>query len=134
MDFLPGGISPEDAAKLMRSADAYERLKGSPLVRVIGIGQQREADSIRVELIALEMREGGAILYWRAYPLGQQFLGDAVVAVTDERGTDDGLPIEGGCDASQWKGEIGITPVPHSQALCVEVLGFSAFGRGIPRA
>ena len=51
----------------MERATGYLEVSASPLVRVIGIGQQAEDAGIRVELIALEIRQLGAILYWKAY-------------------------------------------------------------------
>jgi hypothetical protein len=130
MDFVPDPRSPEDFAKFMERATGYVEISSSPLVRVIGIGQQAEDAGIRVELIAVEVRRLGAILYWKAYKLQEGLLGDAQVSVSDDQGRSYKVsPMSSGGDDYQWKGETGIRPIPESQLRRLH--GFDTGVRGV---
>jgi hypothetical protein len=98
----------------------------SALDRVIGVGRTSEVRGISVELLAIEVRAGGAIAYWRARTVDDQVLWGAVVALSDDRGTDyrslDGAS-EG--DTVRWAGQSFHTPAPPRGArLHVELLAF----------
>ncbi len=135
MDFVPDPRSPEDYARFMELATGYVEVSSSPLVRVIGIGQQAEDAGIRVELIAMEIRELGAILYWKAYTFEEGLLGEPVVTMSDDRGRSyTSLPMGGGGGGYRWKGETGIQPAPDTEArmLQVSIHGFEGFPPGFP--
>ncbi|HEV8699000.1 MAG TPA: hypothetical protein VGQ89_14990 [Candidatus Limnocylindrales bacterium] len=104
------------------------------LVRVVAIGQEIDVADVRVELIALEVRDAGAILYWKAYPAVERMLGDMNVTVSDERGTDyTTFPAGGGSGGREWKGELSITPAPPPDVrVRVHILGFAGFGGAFP--
>jgi hypothetical protein len=142
MEFIGGGggifhgdgMSPEDAANLIGLAGQVQL---SPLVRVVSIGQQAEADGIRVELIALEIREAGAVLYWRAFTTDDRMLGFAVVEVADDHGREYDVYLGGGSGGERaWSGETNIAPTPTTgvSTLQVTVTGFDSFGSGFPGA
>jgi hypothetical protein len=75
VDWIPGGLSPEDEARYQGVVEAYMQVDLSPLVGVVPIGLTAERSAVRVELIALEVRRGGGILYWKAYPAEERMLG-----------------------------------------------------------
>lgn len=86
--------------------------------RVIGVGKVVHAAGIPVELLAVEVRDAGAIIYWRATPAADQLLWGADVALSDDRGTTyrslDGAS-EG--DPVRWAGESFHLPAPPAGAL-----------------
>ena len=135
MDCLPGDMSPQDRDKFSDRWNTYLELSGSPLVRVVGLGRQAEGAGLRVELIALEIREVGAILYWKAYSSAEQMLGNPVIEVSDEVGGEYAVfSGSAGGGGYEWKGETNITPAPqpHAGTLRVTVHWFEAFGHDIP--
>jgi hypothetical protein len=137
MDFVPDPRSPEDFAKFMERATGYVEISTSPLVRVIGIGQQAEDAGIRVEMIAIEVRQLGAILYWKAYRLQEGPVGDAQISVSDDQGRSyDVSPMSSEGGDYQWKGETSISPspAPNVRRLQVEITAFEGFGHGFPGA
>jgi hypothetical protein len=85
MDIWPGGIPDGDA--LVKAALQHEMIQRSPLVRVVAIGKAVEDDGVVLELIALEIRDVGAVLYWKAQPVGEYVLGGPDFVVTDDVGT-----------------------------------------------
>lgn len=98
----------------------------SPLNRVIGVGRMVEARGIPVELLAIEVRAAGAIVYWRATTVDDQVLWAADVALSDDQGTTyrslDGAS-EG--DRVRWAGHSVHTPAPPVGArLHVELVAF----------
>ena len=140
MEFTGGGggmfhgdaMSPEDA----RLIGLAGNVQLSPLVRVVPIGQQAEADGIRVELIALEIREAGAVLYWRAFTTDDRMLGLAVVEIGDDHGGEYHVYLGGGGGGERaWSGETNIAPAPTTgvSMLRVTVTGFDMFA-GFPGA
>jgi hypothetical protein len=137
MDFVPDPRSPEDFAKFMERATGYVEISTSPLLRVVGIGLQAEDAGIRVELIAMEVRQLGAILYWKAYTFKEGLLGDALVSVTDDQGRSYKVsPMRSGGGDYQWSGETAIRPAPdaHVQTLRVSIEAFEGFGQQFPDA
>jgi len=122
-------MSPEEA-ELIELAEYFINVHLSPLVRVVAIGQQVEADGIRVELIALEVREAGAVLYWRAFPTEDRMPGLAVIEVSDDLGGEYRVFLGGGGGGERaWNGETNVVPAPTTGAsiLQVTVTGFDSF-------
>jgi hypothetical protein len=98
----------------------------SPLKRVIGVGRMAHAAGIAVELLAIEVRAAGAIVYWRATPVADQVLWDADVVVSDDRGTTY-RSLDGASEGhpERWTGQTYHTPAPPEGAgLHVEVVAF----------
>jgi hypothetical protein len=127
-------MSPEEA-KLIELAGNFVEVHLSPLVRVVAIGQQVEADGVRVELIALEVREAGAVLYWRAFATKDRILGLAVIEVSDDLGGEYRVFLGGGGGGERaWSGETNVVPAPTAGAsiLRVKVTGFEGFPPGFP--
>ena len=98
----------------------------SALVRVIGVGRAMEVRGISVELLAIEVRADGAIVYWRATTVDDQVLWGADVVLSDDRGTNyrslDGTS-EG--NSVRWAGQSFHMPAPPRGArLHVELTAF----------
>lgn len=125
----PEDLPPEILEKLREHIPPTDPER-SPLVRVIPIGQAADVSGVRVELIALEVRETGALLYWKAFPAQERFLGEIELHVSDERGTVyTAYPMEAGGNGHVWKGEAIVVPRPPADAgvLRVRVRGFQGF-------
>jgi hypothetical protein len=133
MDFAKdfGPLPPDDMRRLMESADRYKQLEESALVRVIGVGRAIDAGAVRFELIALELRSAGAIVYWKAYTREPVFLGQAVVTMTDESGTTfEVFPASGGGGENLWIGQSNVTPRPRDgTTVRIEFGGFDEIDR-----
>lgn len=99
----------------------------SPLVGVIAVAQVAEANGTSVELLAIEVREAGALIHWRArFDQGVGFLMPRV-SMTDERSTAYRVfPAEGGGDEHSWAGSVAILPSPPTLATLTIV--FESFG------
>lgn len=131
------GMSPEDTAKFLELGQVFVDMSTSPLVRVVAIGQQAEAAGIRVELIALEVRTVGAVLYWKAFTAEDRWLGDPVIDLTDEKGGQYQLqPASGGGSGRQSHGQIVISPAPPEKGTLLVTIsafgGFSGLRPGFP--
>ena len=129
-------MSAEDA-ELIELAEYFVNVHTSRLVRVVAIGKQVEADGIRVELIALEVREAGAVLYWRAFAAVDGILGLAVIEVSDDLGGEYRVFLGGGGGGERaWNGETNVVPAPMTGAsiLRVNVTGFEGLPPGFPGA
>jgi hypothetical protein len=100
MDIWPGGIPDGDA--LVKAALQHEMIQRSPLVRVVAIGKAVEDDGVVLELIALEIRDVGAVLYWKAQPVGEYVLGGPDFVVTDDVGRSTRSSYRRGCPARGW--------------------------------
>jgi hypothetical protein len=98
----------------------------SPLDRVVAVGQTVETAGIAVELTAIEIRQVGAIAFWRARPVDELVLLDADVRVSDDHGHEyasQGAGHEG--SALHWSGQSTFVPSPPSGVrLLVEILSF----------
>jgi hypothetical protein len=130
-----GGLSSGEAAWYRRLLEARAAVDQSPLVRVVPLGLAVERSRVRVELIALELRASGAILYWKAYSPDAKLLGDALISVSDERGAEYlVISTGGGGTEGAWKGEANIIPAPAMDLtrLRVEIQEFGGFGFGPP--
>jgi hypothetical protein len=101
-------------------------IEASPLRRVVGIGLVGDHDDGGnfIELIALEIRDGGCVLHWKASsadrPLGRG--GGVELVVNDEIGTQYGTQ-----EISWWssgyggRGDILITPAPSEAAATLRL-------------
>jgi len=129
-EMMHGDPMSAEEAELLELAEYLINVHLSPLVRVVAIGQQVEADGIRVELIALEVREAGAVLYWRAFATDDRILGLAVIEVSDDIGGEYRVFLGGGGGGERaWNGETNVVPAPTTGAsmLRVQVTGFEGF-------
>ena len=134
MDYFPN-LSEEDDERIASALRAQADVESSPLIRVVAIGRASEAADVRVELIALEVRAIGAILFWKAYPSVDRMLGDPIISVDDEFRTDyQIISVGGGGTGRVWRGEAHIIPSPSltTRRFSVEVRAFEGFGDGIP--
>lgn len=112
----------------------------SPLDRVVAVGQSADAGRIRVELIAIEIREAGALLYWRATPVDDLILLSAHAEVSDDRGTTyRAVPAGHEGSAIHRSGHTAlIPPPPRNTRLTIEFTSFGPEGgypvpRGLDR-
>jgi hypothetical protein len=129
MNHVPPDNVPPELWERFRHAERFEDLERGRLVSVVAIGQTVEDQDVRVELIALEVREAGAVLYWRAYPTEDRWLGDIRLDITDARGTEFlTLPMGGGGGGGQWSGTVGIVPAPPDPiGVKLTVRGFDSY-------
>lgn len=98
----------------------------SPLDRVIAVGQTIEAVDVAVELTALEIRQAGAIAFWRARPAQELALLDADVRVSSRNGNDyESTPAGHEGSALHWSGQSVFMPAPPvGTRLVIEILSF----------
>jgi hypothetical protein len=146
----PAGRWPEDADDAFQSTrwssgfvsgsrdvgPSAVDIAASPLVRVIGLGQVTVDAGISVELIALEIRGAGSILFWRARPEAPRMLGQLRCTVHDDAGTPyEAMPVSWSSDERASRGEIALTPGPRPEAttLQIDVSGFVVPGLRRPR-
>lgn len=88
MDFMnPDDLTPEMLDRLREFVPQFE-VNAGQLRRVIPIGQAVEVSGTRVELIAMEIRDSGAIVYWKAFTDQERMIGPIQARVSDDRGTD----------------------------------------------
>jgi hypothetical protein len=123
--------SPEDEARLMDGMPWYA-IPRSPLLRVTSVGQTVEAAGVAVELLAVEVRESGAILHWRARADHDLLVQVASVSVVDDLGTAY-LVDQGGGEGNprSWQGQTLLRPAPPAHARLTIVV--ESFGQN-PRA
>jgi hypothetical protein len=82
-------------------------------MRVIAVGQSVSANDFAVDLIAIEVRESGAVLYWRALADHDAPMLMAEVSISDDKGTSyKVLPSEGGGGTREWHGQTSTFGVP----------------------
>jgi hypothetical protein len=98
----------------------------SPLDRVVAVGKTAEVAGVRVELTAVEIRGSGAILFWRARPVGDLMLLYADIRATDDRGTAyESHPAGHEGSSLHWAGQsVLVPPPPIGARLVVEILSF----------
>jgi hypothetical protein len=98
-------------------AQRYYDIVLSPIVRVLAVGQVVEAAGITVELLAIEVRETGALLYWRAHPPQNIVLMDAIVSMSDDAGSLYHVrPAQSSGSALRWEGQSLVIPAPPAGA------------------
>jgi hypothetical protein len=131
MDFMnPDDLTPEILDRLREFVPQFE-VNAGQLRRVIPIGQAVEVSGTRVELIAMEIRDAGAIVYWKAFTDQERLIGPIQAEVSDDRGTDNkASSMEYGGSDNMWKGELVVTPAPPPDVRTVRVAvrGFAPFG------
>lgn len=101
--------SPEWLAHL----DASQAIAPSPLVGVVAVGRTVVAADVTVDLIAIEIRDRGAVVSWRARCAREYMLMSADVQIVDDRGTAYNV-IQGGASGRShtWEGQALLMPPP----------------------
>jgi hypothetical protein len=125
MAFVPDSVPPEQWARILEDMPWLE-IPSSPLLAVAGVGQTTEAEGVTVELLAIEIRQGGAVIHWRARAAREVALLMPDVTVADDRSTSYRVaPAQGGGAGCNWYGETMFLPEPPTDAtLIIEVLSF----------
>ncbi len=131
---VPTPLSVDDATRALGVSRWYVAIGASPLRRVVGIGQVAGDASLSVELIALEIRGAGCVLYWKAHPTPDGPLGEPQVTVSDDAGSDyEVRPAGWTGNGHELKGEILVIPGPPDEAVTMQVdLGGFAARRPAP--
>jgi hypothetical protein len=126
LDPVPGPLPVEEARRAYELSVAYSDVAAGRLRQVVGIGMAATDAGVVLELIALEIRDAGSILYWKARPDPERALGQPRLTVRDTAGTDYVVrPAGASSTERETKGEIVIMPGPPEAAvLHVEVTGF----------
>ena len=97
--------------------EAVRAIPQSPLVQVVGIGRTVVAAEIAVDLLAIEVREQGAVIYWRARSAREGLLLSADVSIADDRDTAyHVIRGGGGGDSNAWEGQTLMVPLPPAGA------------------
>ena len=126
LDPVPGPLPVEEARRAYELSVAYSDVAAGRLRQVVGIGMAVTDADVVLELIALEIRDAGSVLYWKARPDPERPLGQPRLTVRDTAGTDYvARPAGASSSEREAKGEILITPAPPEAAvLIVEVTAF----------
>jgi Clp amino terminal domain, pathogenicity island component len=126
LDPVPGPLPVEEARSAYELSIAYSDVATGPLRHVVGIGMAAADAGVVLELIALEIRDAGSILYWKARADPERPLGQPRLTVRDTAGADYvARPAGASSTEREAKGEILITPAPPQAAvLIVEVTAF----------
>jgi hypothetical protein len=94
----------------------WEAIRAIPqgvLVQVVGIGRTVVAAELTVDLLAIEIREQGAVIYWRARSTRAGLLLSADVSISDDLGTAyHVIPGGGSGDSHAWEGQTLVLPPP----------------------
>jgi hypothetical protein len=116
------GNPPWRSYRARSSEPGEPAIEASSLVRVVPIGQSVTAHGASVELIALEIREAGAVLYVRARPSTPRRIGDPQAAVSDDAGTDYRV-VYWSWDGTDRvaTGRIELTPAPPPGASVLKI-------------
>jgi hypothetical protein len=125
---------------LVKAALQHDMIQRSPLVRVVAIGKAVEHDGVVLEQIALEIRDVGAVLHWKAHPVGDYVLGGPDFVVTDDVGTVYTLLLPTWVSSEGMKGNTDLVPQPpsHAGTMRIEVRRIGGLGASVvpsgPRA
>jgi hypothetical protein len=134
MDMWPGRIPDGDA--LVKAALQHDVIQRSPLVRVVAIGKSAAHDGVVLELLALEIRDAGAILHWKARPVGEYVLGGPDFVISDDVGTAYTL-LQPTWVSSEGmvKGNTDLVPPPpvDAETMRIEVQRLGGLGASVPR-
>lgn len=133
MDTRPG--PSRDDGYLSNAAFQHDTVQRSPLVRVVAIGRAVEDEGIVLELIALEIRVAGAVLHWRAHPVGAHVLGGPDFVVTDDAHTVYTLlPPTWVAGGGLVRGDSHLVPPPplDARTMRIEVRTIGGLGRMVP--
>jgi hypothetical protein len=126
---VPSPASVEEASLALEVSRQYLDIQTSPLLRVIGIGQVATDAGVTVELLALEIRTAGCVLYWKAHGERIGLLGEPLLVVTDDAETDYlVLPAGMTGNVRGMKGEVLVAPGPPEGAsmMRVDLGGFAS--------
>jgi hypothetical protein len=126
---VPAPLPVDEATRVLEVSRWYVDIGASPLRRVVGIGQVARDAGVSVELIALEIREAGCVLYWKAHPDRERPLGEPQFVVSDDARTEYGVRPAGWTgNGREMKGEALVVPGPPEEAttMRVELTGFAA--------
>jgi Clp amino terminal domain, pathogenicity island component len=129
MTVVPAPIPVDEATRALELSRWYVDIGASPLRRVVGIGQVASDADISVELIALEIRAAGCVLYWKAHSVSGRPLGEPQFVMSDDAGTEYGVRPAGWTGSGrEMKGEALVVPGPPEEAasMRVELTGFAA--------
>jgi hypothetical protein len=129
MTVVPAPIPVDEANRTLELSRWYVDIGTSPLRRVVGIGRVAGDAGISVELIALEIRDAGCVLYWKAHSEHPGPLGEPQFVVSDDAGTKYGVrPAGWSGSGREVKGEALVVPGPPEDAttMRVELTGFVA--------
>ena len=132
IDSADVSMSEADAARMLDTAMVNFEIGMSRLHRVVAIGQALEASGVLVEMIALEVREAGAVLLWRTQTSEDRLLGQADIAVSDDAGTAyQVMPANWSGNGRESRGETRLVPRPPDKArvLIIEVQSFGRIDR-----
>jgi hypothetical protein len=126
LDPVPRPLPVEEARSVYELSVAYSDVAAGRLRQVVGIGMAAADAGVVLELIALEIRDAGSILYWKARADPERPLGEPRLTVRDTAGADYvARPAGASSTEREAKGEILITPAPPEAAvLIVEVTAF----------
>lgn len=131
MEAVTDASARELAESMHEAAMSRVEVGLSRLDRVIAIGHAVEASGVVVEMTALELRQAGAILLWRAQTADERLLGPGDLSIVDDVGThyDHSLGSWSG-SGRESRGETWLVPRPPDQAsaLTIEVRSFSHEG------
>lgn len=126
MQFQPDGMSPEDLKRLLEAVPQLA-IAPSGLVGVIAVAQVAEAAGVTIELLAIEVREAGALVTWRARADRAVGIMIPQVSISDDQGTAyRAFGGSGGGDEHTWSGEIALLPFPPAGVtldIVIERLG-----------
>jgi len=111
------GPAWQPSPELFADWEAARAIPRSPLVQVVGIGRTVVSAELAVELLAIEVREQGAVIYWRARSAREGVLLSADVSIADDRGTPyHAILGGGGGNAQAWEGQTLVQPAPTAGA------------------
>jgi len=122
--------SPSLPSGTLETARWVVDIAGSPLERVVGIGQVVVDADVSVELIALEVRGAGCVLYAKAHPEQERRLGLPRCAVYDDAGTDYRVELANWTGTErEVKGEFLVAPALPNEAMTmrIDLSGFDAW-------
>jgi hypothetical protein len=97
--------------------EAIRAIPQSALVQVVGIGRTVVAAELTVDLLAIEVREQGAVIYWRARSAREGLLLSADVSISDDLVTAyQVIQGGGGGDSHASEGQTLVLPSPPAAA------------------
>jgi hypothetical protein len=107
LDWRP---SPE----VLADWESVRAILQSPLIQVLGVGRPMLAADVTVDLLAIEIRQQGAVIHWRARSAREAILLSADVSVVDDRGTSYHVVHGGGSGSAEaWEGQTHFLPAPR---------------------
>lgn len=105
------------SAETIADWEAIRTIPQSALVQVVGIGRTAVAADRTVDLLAIEVREQGAVLSWRERSAREGLLLSADVSISDDLGTAyHVIQGGGGGDSQAWEGQTFCIPSPPAGA------------------